>query len=344
MSRHPGPSSEDEPLNLFYEEGDPDRWLPFDRYPRRVIRRLLRGPKQPGGHMRVFLNLCAGLDRLGIRYRVNDYRHLRRNPGAVACVIGKPLVLAKIPRTTPIIFGASGYDHPLAHPTLLTDHDIRGVLVPCEWVRKMFEPHWGDKVHAWPVGIDTDGWKPSPEVAKDVDVLVYEKIRFHPARDRAAVRDPILHDLAARGLRVATLVYGHYREPQFRNLLARARAMVFLCEHETQGIALEQALSCDVPVFAWDPGGPWQDTNYYPHRVQFGPVTTVPYWDARCGMTFRDAAEFSATFPSFWSGVLKQEFSPRAYITENLTLEAGARHYVDLVRRLTGGTTGQAAA
>jgi glycosyltransferase involved in cell wall biosynthesis len=338
MSARTRPPRDGEPLNLFYEEGDPDRWLPFDRYPRRLVRRIVRGPKQPGGHMRVFLNLCAGLDRLGVRYRVNDYRHLRRNPGEVACVIGKPLVLAKIPPGTPIIFGAAGYDHPFDHPTLLTDHDVLGVLVPCEWVRRMFEPHWGDKVHVWPVGIDTDGWKPSPEVAKDVDVLVYEKIRFHLARDRAAVRDPVLLDLKARGLRVATLAYGHYREPQFRDLLARTRSMVFLCEHETQGIALEQALSCDVPVFAWDLGGPWQDINYYPHRVQFGPVTSVPYWDERCGMKFRDAAEFTATFPRFWAGVLGGQYAPRAYVTENLTLESAARDYVDLVRRLTAGT------
>ena len=51
------------PLNLFYEEPDPDRWLPLDRYPRRLIRRIVRGPFQPGGTMRVYLNLRAGLDQ-----------------------------------------------------------------------------------------------------------------------------------------------------------------------------------------------------------------------------------------------------------------------------------------
>mgnify|MGYP003296622018 CR=1 FL=1 len=49
-------------LNLFYAEPDPDRWLPFDRYPRRLLRRLIRGKPRPGGQTRVFLNLMAGLD------------------------------------------------------------------------------------------------------------------------------------------------------------------------------------------------------------------------------------------------------------------------------------------
>ena len=62
-----------------FEEPDPDRWVPFDRYPRRLVRRLWRGPWQPSGHMRVFLNLMTGLDRIGIPYRVNDYRHMRAN-------------------------------------------------------------------------------------------------------------------------------------------------------------------------------------------------------------------------------------------------------------------------
>ncbi|MGA8216344.1 MAG: hypothetical protein WB799_22325, partial [Candidatus Sulfotelmatobacter sp.] len=66
-------------LNLFYEEPDSDRWLPLDRYPRGLIRRILRGKPRPGGQTRVFLNLCAGLDKLGISYRVNDYRYIERH-------------------------------------------------------------------------------------------------------------------------------------------------------------------------------------------------------------------------------------------------------------------------
>ena len=71
-------------LNIFYEEPDSDRWIMFDRYPRRLVRRLWRGRPRPGGQQRIFLNLCAGLDRIGIRYRVNDYRHARRNPRQLA--------------------------------------------------------------------------------------------------------------------------------------------------------------------------------------------------------------------------------------------------------------------
>ena len=296
------------------------------------------------GLERMFLNLLAGLDRLGVPYRLNDYEHLSRHPGEVTGVVGKPPILGKIRRETPIVLGPAGYNHPIDAPTLFTDHHVLGVLVPCEWERRMFAVHWHDKVHVWPVGIDTDTWAPTVDAVKDIDVLVYNKIRFQPARDTAAVLEPILGTLRTSGLRIATLAYGHYRETEFQALLKRSRSMIFLCEHETQGIALQQALACDVPVYAWDAGGPWQDTQYYPDRVNFGPVTSVPYWDDRCGSTFIDVAGFRTGFSAFWSRVIDGSFSPRRFILDNLTLEAGARGYVDLMERLSADVSGASSA
>ncbi|MGC8059577.1 hypothetical protein ACP3WF_24070, partial [Salmonella enterica] len=75
---------------------------------------------------------------------------------------------------------------------------------------------------------------------------------------------PIRKFLEASGRTVETIRYGHYKEEDYQAALARCRSMVFLCEHESQGIACQQALSSGVPVFAWDRGGPWQDPKYFP--------------------------------------------------------------------------------
>src|SRR6266853_3793648 len=103
--------------------------------------------------------------------------------------------------------------------------------------------------------------------------------------------------------------------------------MVFICEHETQGLAYEQALSCGVPVLAWDRGGCWQDSEFYPHKVRFEPVSSVPYWDERCGMKFVEVAEFPARLDEFWERAGRNGFRPRDYILENLTLEICAQRY-----------------
>jgi glycosyltransferase involved in cell wall biosynthesis len=320
-------------INLFYEEPEPDRWLPFDRYPRRLIRRLVRGKPRPGGQTRVFLNLCAGLDKLGVDYRVNDYSHVRRNSDELACIIGKPHVLDLIPWQNPILFGAAVYSHPLNDPELLLRLPVRKILVPGEWMRKMCEPFWGEKVAAWPVGIDTDSWKPDLATPKEFDFLIYDKVRWGHDHYEAQLIQPIRAELLKRGLTAAEIRYGFYREEDFANMLRRCRAMIFLCEHETQGIAYQQALACGVPILAWDRGGFWQDPEFYPREVMFQPVSSVPYWDERCGLKFDGVNQFPERLTTFLLKFKAGDFCSRDYILENLTLEKAAKHYLEYVNQ-----------
>jgi glycosyltransferase involved in cell wall biosynthesis len=329
--------SRGEPLNLFYEEPDPDRWFPFDRYPRRVIRTIVRGSAQPRGTMRAFLNLVDGLDRLGTAYRINDYRRLRLDRGELACVFGKPQVLEKIPRHAPILFGTSIYSHPSDNPDLPRQRDIKQVLVPSQWVQRMFEVVWPGLVSVWPVGIDAERWAPAPAAAKDIDILIYDKIAWERERYLEALVEPLNAELQRRRLRVETVRYGSYREEDFLALSRRSRAMVYLSRHETQGIAAQQMLAADVPLFAWDEGGFWQDPEYYPRRVRFEPVTSVPYWDDRCGVRFRGGADIVPAFDVFWHGVETGAFCPRRMIVDNLTIEKCASEYVAFARRFGSG-------
>lgn len=327
-------------ISLFYEEPDPDRWLPGDRYPRRLLRRVARGPRRPGGQERVFLNLCAGLDHLGVPYTVNCYHQARREPALPVGIIGKSHVLDRQPWRNPILFGASVMSHPLADPGLLTRlPTLRRILVPGEWMRRMCEPHWGGLVHSWPVGIDTATWTPAPAAEHDLDVLLYDKVRWEHDRYERDLIGPVRTHLAARGLRVAELRYGFYHEENFAALLRRCRAMIFLCEHETQGLAYQQALACGIPILAWDRGGCWQDPEYFPNRVRFSPVSSVPYWDASCGETFADSAIFPVAFDAFWTNLATGRYHPRDYILANLTLERCAQAYLEHWEAAFGPTT-----
>jgi len=322
-------------LNLFYQEPECDRWVPFDRYPRAVVRRLVRGAPRPGGQKRVFINLCAGLERIGVEFRVNDYRFASQNPRALACVVGKPFLLDKVRWRNPIVFGAAVYSHPIDDPQLLERLPVRKVLVPGPWMREMCKPYWGDAVVDWPVGIDTELWAPSTTDGKSIDVLLYDKVRWEHDKYEEALLQPIRRSLRKCRISFREIRYGGYREEDFRAALSECRSMIFLCEHETQGIAYQQALSCGVPILAWDRSGPWRDPSYYPHKVIFEPVTSVPYWDERCGMKFKDACEFAALWEKFWRRVKAGDFAPRDYIVENLTLEKCAGRYVEITRSIS---------
>jgi hypothetical protein len=161
-------------------------------------------------------------------------------------------------------------------------------------------------------------------------VLVYDKIHWDRDRLVPELIEPIREQLRREGRSFTELRYGSYREEEYQDALGRSCAMIFLCHNESQGIAYQQALSCGVPVFAWDPGGPWKDPDYFPHRVTFAPVSSVPYWDARCGMKFIDRATFETGWRDFWIRSATGLFDPRGYVLDNLTLEQRALQYYEI--------------
>ncbi|MDQ7947321.1 MAG: hypothetical protein REI78_13005 [Pedobacter sp.] len=322
-------------LNLFYEEPDPDRWFPYDHYLRRMIRRILRGKPRPGGQMMVALELMRGLDKLNIPYRFNDYSYARNNPNELIGVIGKTFLLDERKFKNPILLGASVFSHPLEDPELLAAHpNVKKILVPGEWMKKMFEPYYGKTVEAWPVGIDTEKWSPAIKQQPKYDFLIYDKIRWEHENFENKLINPIKAILDRHQLSYTSIVYGQYDHAQLIEKVGSSKAVIFLCEHETQGLAYQQILSTGTPVLAYDQQEYWVDPAFYPHRVKFGPVSAVPYWDENCGLKFQSIQEFESVLEHFQAEQAKGNFHPRKYIQENLSLESCAMAYRDIYLKL----------
>src|SRR6202035_5243744 len=104
--------------------------------------------------------------------------------------------------------------------------------------------------------------------------------------------------------------------------------MLFLCEHESQGLAYQECLASGVPVLAWDQGM-W----LVPDRFAWGdpqiPATSVPCFDERCGLRFRGIEEFPEKLTEFLDR--RTVMSPRDYIIENLTVEKCSRHFLQIL-------------
>lgn len=315
------------PLNLFYKEPDPDRWFKYDRYPRKLVRRIIRGKERPGGVMMVALNLMEGLDKLGIPYHFNDYRHIKKHPNEIACIIGKPHLLYEKKWNNPVILGAGIFSHPSDRPDIFSEFpNLRRILVPGPWMEKMFNPFYGNKVIAWPTGIDTERWHPLKD-SKTFDFLIYDKVRWeHEQYDKELI-EPIKNILNLHRLTYHTIKYGSYTSAELKEKLSTSKAVIFLCEHESQGLAYQQILATNTPILAWDRGGYWQDPFYYP-RIKFGPVSSVPNWDERCGEKFNDSADFDVKLTTFLNNL--SQYQPRQYILDNLTLERCAQQYVNI--------------
>jgi glycosyltransferase involved in cell wall biosynthesis len=146
---------------------------------------------------------------------------------------------------------------------------------------------------------------------------------------------PMRAMLAARNLKSEMIRYGRYRPDDLVAALSRARAVLFLCEHETQGLAYQQAMAAGLPILAWDPGI-WLDPWRFRYKdCSVVPAQTVPFFDERCGLTFKALGDFEARLDEFRTRLDAGTYNPRAYVEETLTLERCAQNYLDLLERFT---------
>lgn len=294
---------------------------------------MLRGaPPHLSGMRRVVRNFLTGLAREHVSFRINpEWRSIPRGATVLSFGMGR-LGLQKVRDDTPLI-AAIGFPHPSEIPDLCQRYDVRHYLQHSAWALEWVKSAgiYPERIFAlWPAGIDTDAWAPR-QAAKDIDILIYRKIHWDRERWSETLVQPILQTLAQRGLSVRTIDYGHYTPEQYKDLLARALALVFLSPHESQGFACLEALSSGVPVFAWDPGY-WMDPERFRYGTPRVQATSVPFFDERCGDVFTDAAAFREKFDAFYDACMRGSFRPRDYVLENLTIAASTGRLLDFYR------------
>lgn len=192
---------------------------------------------------------------------------------------------------------------------IVTSPEIDRCLVPCEWVADLYlqhAPSLSEKIAIWPVGIDTDEWQPKRKVKSRI--LIYNK-------NQDALALEISRWLTSIGQENKILIYGHYAASQYVSELDQAKGMIWLSEAESQGLALLEAMSMNVPALVWDAHS-W---HYFSKELQENYsyiATSAPYFDETCGYRFKDFDELKRIFKSFEDALF--DFEPRKFIFNNL--------------------------
>lgn len=268
---------------------------------------------------------------MGIEYSINlPFEQIKPGEPVLALGLGK-FALEGYKQPNPVIAGIGLMTHPSEWSNLLNEYPIAKYLQHCNWAMDIYIPYFGkEKCDLWPAGVDTNRWRPGEKSLKKTDFLIYNKIRWDHEQQYAVLRNPIIDKLNELGYSFKEIIYGNYNETEYFKLLKQCRAMIFLCEHESQGIACCEALSMDVPVIAWDQGF-WLDPNRFQWNDPAARATSVPFFDERCGVTFKDFEAFNKTIASFYHKVETGNFKPREYILENLTLKKSAERMLYLI-------------
>jgi hypothetical protein len=117
-----------------------------------------------------------------------------------------------------------------------------------------------------------------------------------------------------------------YNENDFLNVLQHAKYGIWLGAHESQGFALQETLSCNVPLLVWNVSSMKQEYGYNYDDIL---ATSIPYWDKRCGEYFYNQNDFFITFNKFISNL--HNYNPREFILEHLSIDVCEKHFYKLI-------------
>lgn len=282
--------------------------------------------KNISGPQKVVANLIKGLEKVNYPYVVNK----RLDYCERLYIHDDTIALSEVSKLDPrikVLVGPNLYVVPRDLPKEL-DISRAVYLVPSAWSRNFWQHFGFDRcpMEVWPTGIDTEEFKPL--VGKKDFILVYFKQRF--MNELEAVKK----ELELKNLPYRILHYDKgYKEEEFKELLKNTRYVIWLGRQESQGIALEETLSENIPILICDVssvghcigGGELNQAE-----KDFTDTTSAEYFDSRCGIKIKDLSELGAAIEKMENNLAS--FEPRKYVLENLSLEGQAKkllHFYD---------------
>jgi hypothetical protein len=218
--------------------------------------------------------------------------------------------------SNPVIGGIGLMTHPVDALDFLNRKYLKAYLQHSDWTVDIYRSYIGGKCLKWPTPIDINLWRSNETTPRNYDLLIYVKFIFKNDKTQFLL-DGIINHLTKCNYTFNIIHYGNYNHSEYKFLLNQTRGMIFLCEHESQGLAYQEALSMDVPVLAWDQGF-WLDPNYTNDSDAIH-ASSVPYFDCNCGEKFGGIEDFKNVCEVFMRNIDK--YKPREYVVKNLSDE-----------------------
>lgn len=184
------------------------------------------------------------------------------------------------------------------------------------WIKEVFNEISEMKTPLIPLpfGVNTDKFKPLIDIKDRTDYFIYSKYRSPEIFNHInKMCGKIPHNKNI-------LIYGSYNEEAYLKILQKSRFGIWIGCHESQGFALQEALSCDVPLIVLNVKSLKEEFHsrfIYDHMPQKLNATTVSYWSNACGEVIYNVNEFIQSYTKLEAHI--ESYKPRNYILENLS-------------------------
>ncbi len=259
------------------------------------------------GPGKVVKNLIKGFEKSNTKYSVNSdgdiniiLQYSNRLKGDLSnCFIGPNVVTL-----------------PVDDSVMMNYTEYKKLIVPSVWVKNVYS-NWipSEKIEIWPVGIDTEKFN------KLVSEKVYDFLVYFKRRNLNELNQ-IIEILNKKNKSFILIQYGQYNEDYFIEAISKSKFGIVIDGTESQGVALQEMMSCDLPLIVWD-------VKYWTDRGDSNKcdATSVPYFDERCGIKFYSIEEFEQKYETF----INSNYNPRDFIIDNLSIEVSTKKLINII-------------
>lgn len=284
-------------------------------------------PHFGNGHKGVTQSFLSGLNELQVPYNFNppinqigEVVWVLSNPSALAEVIE----LKRIGRIKYILAGPNLVVTANENNKILTSNAIDYVIVPSNEIQTFYrqdEPSLTNHLRTWYAGVDHRYWSPiNGSKTNKNTVLIYWKTE---PQELCMQIQNILHKY---GWKTEIIKYGSYDPEEYKELLDRSHFAVFISRSESQGLALAEAWSMDVPVLAWNPQL-WQAKGR-----ESSLISSCPYMNEAVGKPFKTVSDFEHLLQNITTTL--SYCQPRQWILDYMTNVISSKLAVDLINSL----------
>ncbi len=316
----------------------PERIIPYCyNTGKTIIKKYLMGFKRNdtfhpiyGGHQAVTRSLISGLDKINVEYNYNPRRISDLNENVIVLTdinaLRQLIRLKRKGRINRLFAGPNLVILPSDNIDLITAKEIDKLIVPSQWVYGAYSidaPSLSGRCIVWPAGVDARYWKPKqmPESQRS-DILFYIK---NVPQD---LIEPYRQIVQEEGYNITTIVYGEYNSKQYLGTLQRCKVAIFFTKTESQGVALAEAWSVNIPTIVYRVNE-WIHKDY-PGKVF--PASSAPYLSPSTGLFFSNEEDFRECLQNVLVSE-KNRFSPRKWVLSNMTDEICAKNLIYSILR-----------
>jgi hypothetical protein len=290
------------------------------------VRRRVRPLVKPGvprpavsrypGHYALVRSVVEGLQAIGADFTFNPRRAADLGRAVYApenTALRQAAAFKRQGRIEYLVAGPVNAMFPDENGGVLLMPEIDRLIVASKWMKDLYRdaPQLAAKSRVCPCGVDADFWKPGPQRGRTKTGVIYWKSGDATFCEQveAVVRSC---GLEPRRVRSGHGEHAHFTPGQLRGLLDGAAVGIFLSAFETQGIALAEAWSMDVPTLAWDPGGlaSWRGRSF-----QSG--SSAPYLTPATGRLWRSIDDLEPLLRETLNA--GESSHPRQWVLEHMT-------------------------